>query len=582
MLQRHARDHLPSSLPRDPCLQGDGNTLGSRALWGAMVFVLWIGACADPVDERESDVLVVSQETQAAWIRNFNPLLPPGTARWPTRAGIYEPLAIFNAMTAAYVPWLATEWAWEDAPGGAASAVHVTLRPGVEWSDGEPFLAEDVVFTFELLRDRPALDLQGVWAWLDAVEAVGDDAVVFRFARPFVPGLDDLLAQPIVPRHVWQDVRDPLAFANPDPVGTGPFTEVNVFENQVFELGRNPGYWQEGKPAVRALRFPAFAGNDQSNLALANGEVDWAGNFVPAADRTFVAADPEHRVFWSPPVEGTVFLYANTRRAPFGSLPVRKAISLALDRELMVKVAMYGTTRPADATALSDAYAGYRDAAVAASGDWVMLDPERAGRMLDEAGFPAGKDGVRVDAEGEPLRFTVLTVAGWSDWMRAAQVIARNLSAIGIDARVVTADFNAWFDSVQRGTFDLALGWSTQGPTPYLFYRDLLGTSTLRPLGEAAQGNWHRYGSARADELLAAMEATSDPAAQDALVRALEQVFVDEAPAIPLFPSPAWGACNTRRIEGFPTAEDPWAALSPNRMPAALLVMTELRPRSTP
>jgi peptide/nickel transport system substrate-binding protein len=535
---------------------------------------LWFAtACADASAEREPGVVVVAQETQAAWIRNFNPLLPPGTARWPTRAGIYEPLAVFNTLTGEYVPWLGTSWAWSP----DALTLTVKTRSGVSWSDGQPFSAADVAFTFGLMDRNSALDPQGVWGWLASVEAPDTDTVVFHLSRPFVPGLDDVLAQPIVPEHVWKDVADPLAFANPDPVGTGPFTEVRVFQNQVFELGRNPHYWQPGKPAVGALRFPAFAGNDQANLALAGGEVDWAGNFVPAADRTFVAADPANRAFWSPPVESTVFLYANTQRAPFADARVRRALSMAIDRERLVEVAMVGTTHPADATGLSDAYERFRDPTAAAA-DWVHHDPEKARELLDEAGLVRGPDGVRTGPDGKPLHFAISVVAGWSDWIRAAGVIARDLAEVGVTATVTPCDFNSWFDGLERGSFDLAIGWSSLGPTPYLFYRDLMGTGSLRPLGEAAPGNWHRYASPRADALLTQLETTTDDATSDRLIRQLEGVFAEEAPAIPLFPGPAWGASNSRYVEGFPSTDHPWALLSPNRAPGDLLVMTALEP----
>ena len=115
----------------------------------------------------------------------------------------------------------------------------------------------------------------------------------FRFKRVFIPGADDIAAQQIVPEHVWAGLADPVTFPNEHPVGTGPFTEVLTFRSQVFELGRNPHYWQPGRPAVKALRMPALPGNDAANLALIFDEVDWAGNFVPAIDRVYVRRRPE-------------------------------------------------------------------------------------------------------------------------------------------------------------------------------------------------------------------------------------------------------------------------------------------------
>ena len=521
--------------------------------------------CADPVHDREGDALVVAQETQAAWTRNFNPFLPNGAARWPTRGGIYEPLLVYNRAAGEWTPWLADAWAWEEE--GRALRFH--LRSGVTWSDGEAFTAEDVAYTFTLLAEHPELDGLGVWRWLEAVEAQGDE-VVFGLSRPFAPGLEDLAEQPIVPRHVWVEIADPLAWNNPDPVATGPYTEVVTFTSQVWELGRNPRYWQPGKPAVAKLRFPAFAGNDAANLALVNGEVDWAGNFVPAVGRTFVDRDRAHHVAWSPPVEATVYLYANTTVAPFSDRRVREALSLAIDRETLVTVAMDGLTHPADATGLSDALAGFRDPGVRAP--WTDHDPAAAARILEAAGLPL-VEGART----EPV--DLLVVAGWSDWIRAAQLVARDLGGVGVPVRVRPVDFGGWLDRVQRGDFALTIGWSSQGSTPYAGYRDLMGSGTVRPVGEASGGNWHRYGSPAADALLARIEATADPDAQAPLYDQLQAVFAAELPAIPLFPAPAWGVANTRLFTGFPSPDDPWVTLSPNRPPEPLLLLTALEPR---
>ncbi len=83
--------------------------------------------------------------------------------------------------------------------------------------------------------------------------------------RPYAPGLEDISLVPIVPRHVWERVEDPLTFANENPVATGPFTEVRRFTPQEFVLGKNPHYWQPGKPGLDALRFPAYPSNDQAS-----------------------------------------------------------------------------------------------------------------------------------------------------------------------------------------------------------------------------------------------------------------------------------------------------------------------------
>ncbi len=554
---------------------------GARAHSIARVAALFIAlaglACGRNRPPAPHGVLVVSQEQQASWVRNFNPLTTATAARWPTLAGVYEPLFVFNSVRAEHVPWLAVAREWRE----KNRVLRLTTRDSVLWSDGRPFTARDVAFTFNLLKRFPALDRRGVWGFLSGVRALDERTVDFRFQRDFIPGFDELAAQQIVPEHVWSLVADPVAFPNENPVATGPFTEVRVFRNQVYELGRNPRYWQRGLPRVEALRFPAYPSNDRANLALVFDEVDWAGNFIPAIDRVYVGRKPEHHRYWFPLTGSSIFLYPNTTRAPFDDARVRKALSMAIDRDLLVDVALYRSSRPADATGLSDAYTAWRSAEIAAGGDWVRHDVARAAALLDSAGCRRGADGVRRRPDGTLLRYEILTVSGWSDWVRAAQVIARGLSAIGVQASVRTYDFSAWFQRVQEGNFDLSLGWSFEGPTPYLFYRWLMSSATVKPIGEAAMGNWHRYGSPSADQALTAFEREPDPAAQKQLADALQRIFVDEAPAIPLYPNPSWAEYSTARFAGFPSRENPFADPSPNKFDRGevLLVLTSLTPQ---
>ncbi len=537
-----------------------------------------LAGCDTGVKPLPRDVLIVSQEQTASWVRNFNPLTPAAASRWPTLAGVYEPLFVFNSIRSVQVPWLATGYEWRE----GNRVVRVTTRDSVRWSDGRPFSARDVAFTFDLLERFRALDRRGVWGFLEDVRAIDDRTVDFTFQRVFIPGFDELAAQQIVPEHVWKDVADPVTFANEHPVATGPFTEVTTFRDQVYELGRNPYYWQPGKPALRALRFPAYPSNDRANLALVFDESEWAGNFIPAIDRVFVGRDPKHHAYWFPLTAGVVYLYLNTTRAPFDDVNVRKAVSMAIDRPLMVDVAAFHYTHPADATGMSETYAAWRDSSAAADGAWwVTHDVARANAMLDAAGLARGADGLRRTRDGKLLRYDVLCVSGWSDWVRASQILARNLRDVGIDASVHTYDFGAWFQKVQEGDFDMSLGWSIEGPAPYHLYRWLMSSATKKPLGQVSAGNWHRYANPEADSALAAFERAADPAEQRVLSTRLQRLFSELAPAVPLYPNPSWAEFNTTTITGFPTAADPYADPSPNKMERGeiLLVLTSLRPR---
>jgi peptide/nickel transport system substrate-binding protein len=188
---------------------------------------------------------------------------------------------------------------------------------------------------------------------------------------------------------------------------------------------------------------------------------------------------------------------------------------------------------------------------------------------------------VRVAPDKTPLRFEVNVVTGWSDWVRAVQIICQNLKEVGIDAQLKTYDFSPWFERLQKGEFDLSMGWTSEDPTPYHFYRGLMSTETLKPIGEVAAYNWNRFASKEADVLLHSFEGTSDPAEQKKLAGQLQVLFVRDAPAIPLFPGTSWGEYSTRRFTNFPNKDNPYGKLTPNNnnSPEALILMTEVKPK---
>jgi peptide/nickel transport system substrate-binding protein len=525
-----------------------------------------------PSEAARRGYVTVAHETQSAWTRNFNPFL--ATSRAPTRSGIYEPLIVYNVVKNEWAYFLAERYEFLR----ENRVLRFELRRGVHWSDGVPFTAKDVVFTFELLKKFSALDRLGVRKFLHRFGARGEYGVEFEFERPSLSALPFIGHQSIVPAHVWRHVADPLRFMNETPVATGPFTEVEVFRPQLYELGKNPHYWQEGKPYVNGLRYPAFGTNEGATLALLEGDVDWAGLFVPAVDRVFVARDPEHHHRWFPPIGGTVLLYANTTRKPFDDVRVRKALSQAIDRELIVKVAMFNYTRPSDASGLSDAYASWR-AKEHSGGEWVRFAPARAEALLDEAGYRRGAAGQRVRPDGSPLEYDLNVVDGWSDWVRACQIIARSLTKIGIVTKVKQYSWGAFYDKIARGDFDLSIGWSFVGPTPVDFYVHAMARHTKKPLGESSDRNWHRYHAEGMDELLEAFD-RADLTEQHRLAIELQRLFVEHAPVIPLFPGPECGEYNDRHFTGFPDEKNPYGPLASYVEPGNLLVMTEIRPRA--
>ena len=534
------------------------------------------GACGQGATERAPfGVLVVSDGRHSStFTRNFNPLNPDSL--WPTRAGVYESLLVFNSIKGTYVPWLASEFRWSE----ANTRLTFSLRPGIKWSDGQPLTARDVAFSFDLVRRHPALDSRSVWGFLSDVLAKDDLTVEFAFKRAYTPGLVYIGHHPILPEHVWKDVADPGSFKNENPVASGPFTTVATFTPQMYEIRRNEAYWHAGKPKALAVRVLAFADNEAATRALVEGRLDWAGLFVADVDSAFVARDRAHNHYWFPPVGNPVLLYLNTTRRPWSDASVRKAVSMAIDRAEIVKTAMHGYAVPFDATGLPDTDQKWKDPAAVKAGTWITRDVAKANTLLDAAGLTRGEGGIRRTKDGSPMRYAIDVVKGWSDWVAAVEVISRNLREVGIEAAAQSSEFAAWNDRVSGGSFDLSIGFARRGPTPYHFYRGQMSAETVRPVGEAAYENWHRFASPEADLVLRKFEATNDATERRVLNNRLQALFVDLAPSLPLFPGPSWGEYSSTRFTGFPDEQNPYARLAPFQdEPEPLLVMLELQPQ---
>ncbi|MGC6416746.1 MAG: ABC transporter substrate-binding protein [Bradymonadia bacterium] len=532
---------------------------------------LSLSSCRQAHRTHSEGVLVASATLTSAWVRNFNPFSP--NALWPTRAGIYEPMMIFNTLSGQYVPWLATSYRWIT----EGQEVEFSIRKDVRWNDGAPLSAEDVAFTFKLLKQHPALDTNGVWSRLESCRTTGPGVVRFKLKNLDYTALSVLAHQMVVPKHVWAHVEEPDQFINPTPVASGPYTEVKTFRTQLFELGLNPHYWQDTKTMPKTLRMPAYAGNDTVSLALISGDIDWAGHAIPRIEKTYVNRDPKHFQYWFPPLGGMVFLYANTTTAPLGKVAVRRALSHAIDRERIVRIGMSGYTKGADASGLSPTYQHWKCCDESAQAG-VRFDRARAAELLSAAGCTQDQKG-QWSCDEQPLEFQLDVVNGWTDWIRTAQLIKQDLKALGVRVKVKTLDYGAWFGRLQRGEFELAIGWSTEDVSPHAFYRQLASSETVKPRGEVSPTNWHRYGDDDFDALLKAFPAEQKETRRRDIVNRLQTLFIERMPAIPLFPNPSWGTYSTRYVDGFPNAKKPYAKLSPHADPERLLLMTNLRVR---
>ncbi|GAB2985103.1 ABC transporter substrate-binding protein [Streptomyces pseudoechinosporeus] len=542
-----------------------------RAVTATAAAALVLSACtggsgaSGAGDTSGNQLLTIPREDLATFTRNFNPLSPQAAPM--TKEAVYEPLVVHSMADSKDTPWLATKW--EQAKDG--KSLTFTLREGVKWSDGKPLVADDVVYTFELRKK-----VLGGLEYLDKVTAVDAHTVQFSFNKPFSPGFFEIAGQQIMPKHIWSKVEDPAKFTNPNPVGTGPYTKLDKFQAQSYELRKNPDYWQPAKQRIAGIRMLAFSGNDSANLAFTNGEVDWSQSFIPDIEKSFVAKDKEHNHYWNPPAGAMINWQLNTTKAPYNDPAVRKALSMAVDRDQITKVAMNGYAKPADCTGLARTYDKWRDKDLAASCTWTTYDTDAAAKALDAAGYKES-GGKRKLKNGKNFTLDISVGSASSDWISAANIIKQNLAKVGITATVKTPDWAAVQKSYEQGTFDTGIVWSNNGATPYEYFRDVMSSGMLKPVGETATQNYHRFADPKADKLIDAFAAATDESAQREQVNALQKLYDEDAPAVPLFTGPEFGAYTDSRFTGWPSEDNPYATLG-NRNSSTILVLTSLKP----
>jgi peptide/nickel transport system substrate-binding protein len=513
---------------------------------------------------------------------NFNPYAP--SPRQGTTALLYEPLTIFNAPDGGTpTPWLAEDVSYSE----DLMTLVVKLREGVKWSDGEDFNADDLVFTVNLLQEFSGLDRPGLWAIIDGVEKVDDFTVNFALKEVYTQADTVIGRMYPLPEHVWSTIEDPVTFLNEDPVTTGPFSELE-YSDAVYTICRNPNYWQEGKPYVDCVRYPAFADNAAVNNAMINGDLDWTGNFIPDIQNTFVAKDPENLGFdFYIDGQKPIIVYLNTTKAPFDDTQFRIALSQAIDYEGIPDI-VYGPgyAGPFNPTGLSlGRYADWINQEAldkAAELGVGAYDPERAKATLDAAGYAVAADGWRTNKDGSPLEIQIQTVNGWTDWTVSAQVIAQNWQDIGLNTSIVTPEFGTWFADLQQANYDASMGWSDYIRTPWDFYRNLLDSSLVLPIdggGTTAAGTaWARFFSPRTDELLKAFTQTTDDAEKKEIIGELQMFMVENVPFIPFMGNAYWYEWNTTRFVGFPMPGNMYTIGSPwdNLTGGALLTVLNL------
>ncbi len=526
----------------------------------------------DAADASSQVNITISTAAYGPQPDNLNPLLPTSTATtYSSTSLINEPLYQYNIVKPGQsYPWLATSYAF----GNGDRSLVLDLRKGVDWSDGKPFTSTDVVYTFELLKKYPSLNPYGIT--FSTVAAEGPYAVKMTFAQPNYGQLYYILNQtPIVPEHIWATVSNPVHYLDTDPIGTGPYV-LKSFTPEDLTLVRNPHYWQAGLPKVYSVTFTSVGDANAQNTATNQGLDTWSGATEPDVKQLFVDRSP-YNVAWYPPT-GISALFPNLTVYPLNLLPVRKAISLAVNRQLVTTLGEYGYEPPVktetglilpnEQSYLAPQYAH----------DNYTQSISEAKRLLKSAGLKTGANGAVLGKDGKPITFTLVDPSSYTDYMSDLQVISEALKTIGFNSQIQGTSVPTWTAEMATGEYDMSVLYSDSGPSPYYAYNGWLNDSLSAPVGKTASADQERWYDTSTQRYLNDYVEGTTNAARSQAIDGLEGVMVHDLPLIPLVYSVDWGNYRTNAVTGWPSTSNPYTSAGIST-PNVELVVTHLTPR---
>jgi len=529
---------------------------------------------------------------------SFNPFIPNG-AQWYAgwQQVVMEWDWYINLITGENIMWRITGWEYAD--NNTKFTIHV--RPGVLWSDGVPYTANDIVFTYNMLKQYP--ELFGATVANEAVESVtapddltavftlkkSDPRFHYRF-RFWGPGTY------IVPEHIWKDT-DPRTFKNNPPVTTGPYVlNRTIPELFMFIWIRNENYWAKALgyfPKPKYMVWRSAPPIDKDFTDLVSGLTD-------APPRTFTwpmiqqakAVNPN--IAWGTYLDiCSCSLSINCERYPLSLPEVRQAISYAIDRKKYEDPTWWFASNGTIACKYMFAQVGTLD-------KWTTY-PElskhifeynltKANELLDNLGFARGGDGIRVTPNGTRLSFDFVTLVPTQVTHPMSIIepdIARGLMEIGIDTNIIYWS-TAVGEEITFGKHDI---WDSCSPccdtafTGDLFYNfmDFQG-KYYTPIGERppvdmANTRWHDPElDAYMDQL--ALMSPDDPDALPIYLKAYE-IQAEGLPYIPTVEPVYSMVYSTQYWTGWPTDENMYQ-VPYDWWPTTLFIVLNLLPSGAP
>lgn len=503
---------------------------------------------------------------------SFNPYLPGKISRTGYNF-LYEPLYFYNAYRDEIMPWIATEHTYND----DHTAVVINIRPGVEWSDGQPWTAHDLVYTINMLRENApeltfAVDMQ---TWVK--EAVAVDSLTARIILTapnprfvftyFTHNFDN--GVPIVPRHIWQG-RDPKTFANFDlqqdwPIISGPYRLVlSVPAQRIWD--RRADWWAEkigfqNAPEVERLIYLPYMEEAQQVQNVATNILDLCAGMLPpniqavleenSQVTTWSGSEPPYGYLdWWP-----LSLGFNAQESPYDEPEFRWAVNHAIDRDQIVEVGWQGAGEPTllpfpDFLPLRRYTDQVQDLLAAYPVDQFDLGKsaalmQQSGWVRDEENFWT-RDGVRAK----------MLIEISQTFQDIAPVLVEQLKRAGFAANMrMTSDNYTRMTVGAAKTYIFGNGGSVRDP---YFTLRLYHSRFAEPTGTATPTFW-RWKNAEYDAIVDQMGQTApgDPHLHGLFREALA-IWLRELPAIPLLQFYHRIPHNQTYWTNWPSAENPY------------------------
>ncbi|MGH7653960.1 MAG: peptide ABC transporter substrate-binding protein [Gemmatimonadaceae bacterium] len=454
---------------------------------------------------------------------------------------------------AGFVPRLAQRWEWS--PDSTRVTFHI--NPRARWEDGRPVTARDVKFTYDVYADSTvgARERQGLKAAVDSI-TIADSVTCTAWFRGRAPERFDVLVSTLVPlpEHLLAGIRrDSLptsAFAM-KPIGDGPY-KLGTWDQQVrLELVSSPTYYE--RPSVNRVVWTFSPDAATRFKQLVAGESDFLEN-LSVDEAAAAAKQPDLRVVTLGSY-GYNFLQFNLRDGPgphphplFGDRALRRALTMALDRQLLVHSVFGPLGRVGIGPFVRAQWAA--DTTVAQ----LAFDRAGAARLLDSLGWRTGADGVRA-RNGRQLAFSLLVPTVSAPRLSLSVLIQEQLRLAGVKVTVEKVDINEMIDRMKKREFDAVMGGFNSTPSP--------GGVRQTWITAAVHGglNYGRYENAAFDSQIDSAGAAGVVAAAKAHYRAASQIIVDDAPAIWLYEPPMLAGVNTRVRMGEMRADAWWMSI---------------------